>query len=71
MFFERRFLSSKLLSTLPQFEVPNGIGGALHVSIPPGQKLIVQRGCVLSMPSKVSMLHNGRLYHRLTLMVVL
>jgi hypothetical protein len=68
---ERRFQTSKLLHALPTFEVPNGIGGALHISIPPGQNLIVQRGCVLSMPAKVSVLHNIRLCYPLKLMEVL
>lgn len=51
--FMRRILSTKVTSILPEFEISKGIGGALQVTIPPGQKLIVQRGSVLSMPSKV------------------
>lgn len=49
----RRLLSTNLISTLPEFEISKGIGGALQITIPPGQKLIVKRECVLSMPSKV------------------
>ena len=51
--FMRRLLSTKLLSALPEFEVSKGVGGALHVTLAPQQKLIVQRGCVLSMPLQV------------------
>ena len=48
----RRFLTV-MSSPLPEFEIAKGLGGALHITLQPGQNIIVQKDSVLSMSLKI------------------